>query len=225
MLERLGSLIAEPDAGIWEQRGHLERFTQSRALAWVAFDRAIRTADWLTLAGNADWRMHRDALHAEVCACGFDPKLRGFSRAYGSQSLDASCLLLAMVGFLPADDPRIVGTVRAIRAHLGAGPFVYRYDAGCERDGFGGPEGAFLPCSFWLADNLILQKREDEAAAIFEGVAAAANDVGLLSEEYYVSGKFLLGNFPQALTHLSLVHTALNLTGDGPTHRRSKAVY
>jgi GH15 family glucan-1,4-alpha-glucosidase len=169
--------------------------------------------------------MHRDALHAEICARGFDPKLRAFSRAYGSRSLDASCLLLAMVGFLPASDSRIVGTVRAIRTHLGAGPFVYRYDARREQDGVGGPEGAFLPCSFWLADNLILQKREDDAAAIFEGVAAAANDVGLLSEEYDVSGKFLLGNFPQALTHLSLVHTALNLAGDGPAHFRSKASY
>ncbi len=225
MLRRLGSLVAAPDAGIWEQRGHLECFTESRALAWVAFDRAIRTADDLTLASNPDWRLHRDALHAEICARGFDPKLRAFSRAYGSQSLDASCLLLAMVGFLPADDSLIVGTVRAIRTHLGAGPFVYRYDARREQDGVGGPEGAFLPCSFWLADNLISQKREDDAAAIFEGAAAAANDVGLLSEEYDVSGKFVLGNFPQALTHLSLVHTALNLAGDGPAHFRSKGSY
>ena len=135
-----------------EQRGHHECFTESRALAWVGFDRAIRTADELKLASNADWRVHRDALHAEICARGFDPKLRAFSRAYGSRSLDASCLLLAMVGFLPAGDSRIVGTVGAIRTHLGAGPFVYRYDARREQDGVGGAEGAFLPCSFWLAE-------------------------------------------------------------------------
>jgi GH15 family glucan-1,4-alpha-glucosidase len=225
MLRRLVPVVGELDSGIWEQRGHLERFTQSRALAWVAFDRALQTAKRFGFAKDPAWVSHRDAVRAEVCEKGFDAKLGAFSRAYGSQSLDASCLLLAMVGFLPADDPRIVGTVRAIRSRLSAGPFVYRYDARLEDDGVGGSEGAFLPCSFWLADNLILQRREDEAAAIFESVFASANDVGLLSEEYDVSEKLLLGNFPQALTHLSLVHTALNLTGRGPAHKRTKAAY
>jgi GH15 family glucan-1,4-alpha-glucosidase len=224
-LTRLGSLASEPDAGIWEQRGHLERFTLSRALAWVAFDRALRTADRFAFAKDPAWARHCEALRAEICEQGYDPKLEAFTRAYGSRSLDASCLLLAMVGFLPAEDPRIVGTVRAIRSRLSVGPFVYRYDAQREHDGVGGSEGAFLACSFWLADNLVLQKREDDAAAIFESVVAAANDVGLLSEEYDVSGRLLLGNFPQVLTHLSLVHTALNLTGNGPVHSRSKAAY
>ena len=225
MLSRLVPVMGEPDAGIWEQRGHLERFTQSRALAWVAFDRALETADRFGFAKDPAWVSHRDALRAEVCEKGFDATIGAFSRAYGSQSVDASCLLLPMVGFLPADDPRIVGTVRAIRSRLSAGPFVYRYDAQLEDDGVGGSEGAFLPCSFWLADNLILQRREDEAAAIFESVVASANDVGLLSEEYDVSGKLLLGNFPQALTHLSLVHTALNLAGAGPAHHRGRGAY
>ena len=225
MLSRLVPVMGEPDAGIWEQRGHLERFTQSRALAWVAFDRALETADRFGFAKDPAWVSHRDALRAEVCEKGFDATIGAFSRAYGSQSVDASCLLLPMVGFLPADDPRIVGTVRAIRSRLSAGPFVYRYDARLEDDGVGGSEGAFLPCSFWLADNLILQRREDEAAAIFESVVGSANDVGLLSEEYDVSGKLLLGNFPQALTHLSLVHTALNLAGAGPAHHRGRGAY
>lgn len=225
MLSRLVPVMGEPDAGIWEQRGHLERFTQSRALAWVAFDRALETADRFGFAKDPAWVSHRDALRAEVCEKGFDATIGAFSRAYGSQSVDASCLLLPMVGFLPADDPRIVGTVRAIRSRLSAGPFVYRYDARLEDDGVGGSEGAFLPCSFWLADNLILQRREDEAAAIFESVVGSANDVGLLSEEYDVSGKLLLGNFPQALTYLSLVHTALNLAGAGPAHHRGRGAY
>ena len=225
MLRRLVPVIGEPDAGIWEQRGHLERFTQSRALAWVAFDRALQTADRFGFEKDPVWASHRDALRAEVCEKGFDATMGAFTRAYGSQSLDASCLLLAMVGFLPADDPRIMGTVRAIRARLSAGPFVYRYDTRLENDGVGGLEGAFLPCSFWLADNLVLQRREDEAAAIFERVAGSANDLGLLSEEYDVSGNLLLGNFPQALTHLSLIHTALNLAGAGPAHRRGRGTY
>ena len=130
-------------------------------------------------AKDPAWISHRDALRAEVCEKGFDATMGAFSRAYGSQTLDASCLLLPMVGFLPADDPRIVGTVHAIRSRLSEGPYVYRYDARLEDDGVGGAEGAFLPCSFWLADSLILQRREDEAAAIFESVVASANDVGL----------------------------------------------
>ncbi len=221
MLKRLATLVDEPDAGIWEQRGHLERFTHSRAMAWVAFDRALATAGQFGFAADPGWKPMLMDLHDQICANGYDSKLRSFTRAYGSESLDASCLMLAMVGFLPPDDPRIVGTVRAIGEHLKHGPFVYRYDTTRENDGVGGPEGAFLPCSFWFADNLILQKDYDAAASIFEGVLTAANDVGLLSEEYDVSGKILLGNFPQALTHLGLVNTALNLTGLGPAHSRS----
>jgi GH15 family glucan-1,4-alpha-glucosidase len=225
MLHRLISLVGKPDAGIWEQRGHLEMFTQSQALAWVGFDRAIKSAERFDFAIPGDWRPTRANLHDTICAKGFDRDLGSFTRAYGSRSFDASCLLLAMVGFLPANDVRIRGTVHAIRRHLSAGPFVYRYDASRENDGVGGAEGAFLPCSFWLADNLILQRHEDAGASIFEAMLGAGNDLGLYSEEYDVSGKTLLGNFPQALTHLSLVHTALNLTGSGPVHSRSKAAY
>jgi GH15 family glucan-1,4-alpha-glucosidase len=225
MLHRLVSLVGKPDAGIWEQRGHLEMFTQSQALAWVGLDRAIKSADRFDFTMPGDWRLTRANLHNAICTKGFDSELGSFTRAYGSRSFDASCLLLAMTGFLPADDVRIKGTVHAIRRHLSAGPFVYRYDASLENDGVGGSEGAFLPCSFWLADNLILQRHEDAAAAIFEGVLGAANDLGLYSEEYNVSCKTLLGNFPQALTHLSHIHTALNLTGVGPAHNRSKAGY
>ena len=225
MLERLGSLVNQPDSGFWEQRGGREYFTESRVMAWVAYDRAQRTANAFGFAADPDWASRAKALHAEICERGFDGGLGSFARSYGSRSLDASCLLLSMVGFLPADDPRIVGTIESIRRHLGVGPFVYRYDAGRERDGVGGPEGAFLACSFWLADNFILQRRNDVAAEIFEGAASVANDLGLLSEEYDPSGKVLLGNFPQALTHLSLVHTALNLAGSGPAHTRSNAAY
>ena len=225
MLAELESAIDQPDAGIWEQRGHREYFTQSRVLAWVAFDRALRSAKRFGFASDAGWKDRLQSLRAEICQRGFDPRIGGFTRSYGSASVDASCLLIAMVGFLPADDPRILGTVEAIRNRLSDGPFVYRYAAERENDGVGGPEGAFLPCSFWLADNLILQGRDDDAAALFERLAAVANDVGLLSEEYDVAGRQMLGNFPQALTHLSLVHTALNLTGAGPAHRRSEAAY
>jgi GH15 family glucan-1,4-alpha-glucosidase len=225
MLNHLIALIDQPDCGIWEQRGHREFFTQSRALAWAAFDRVGRSAAGMGLSAPSEWAQRASALHEEICRRGWDPELQSFTRAYGSRSLDASCLLIGLVGFLPPDDPRIVGTVEAIRSRLGVGPFVWRYDTDVEQDGKSGDEGAFLACSFWLADNLILRGRRDEGAAIFEEVAASANDVGLLAEEYDVSSRRLLGNFPQALTHLALVHTAFNLTGDGPAHRRAACDY
>ena len=225
MLNHLSGLVDQPDCGIWEQRGHRELFTQSRALAWVAFDRVRRSAARFGLSPPSDWERRAAGLHEEICARGYDEELGSFTRAYGSQSLDASCLLIGLVGFLPAGDPRLVGTLQAVRQRLGHGPFVRRYDTDRERDGVMGKEGAFLACSFWMADNLVLLGRRDEAAAIFEQVAGVANDVGLLSEEFDVSGRRLVGNFPQALTHLALVHTALNLTGDGPAHRRASSDY
>lgn len=226
MLDKLAGLWTRPDAGIWEQRGRPECFTQSRAFAWLAFDRAIKSAERFGLDGPvASWRAQCERIHAEVCALGFDPDLNAFTRAYGSRSVDASTLLLPMVGFLPPNDPRIQGTVEAVRSHLGNGPFLYRYDQVREDDGVGGTEGVFLPCSFWLADTLILQKREEEGADLFNRILNAGNDLGLFSEEYDPSEKTSLGNFPQALSHLSIVHTAFNLTGAGPAHSRSESYY
>ncbi len=225
MLNHLSGVLDQPDCGIWEQRSHREWFTQSRVLAWVAFDRVQRSAARFGLSAPSDWETKAAGLHEEICSRGYDPQLGAFTRAYGSKSLDASGLLIGLVGFLPACDPRLVGTLEAVRKNLGDGPFLRRYDTEREQDGMTGREGAFLPCSFWMADNLVLLGRRDEAAAIFEQVAGVANDVGLLSEEYDVSGRRLLGNFPQALTHLALVHTALNLTGDGPAHRRASSDY
>lgn len=226
MLDKLASLWTRPDAGIWEQRGRPECFTQSRAFAWLAFDRAIKSVERFGLDGPVDrWRAQAERIHAEVCALGFDPELNAFTRAYGSRSMDASVLLLPMAGFLPPNDPRIQGTVEAVRRHLANGPFLYRYDQDREDDGVGGTEGVFIACSFWLADTLILQKREDEGADLFNRVLSAGNDLGLFSEEYDPSEKMLLGNFPQALSHLSLVHTAFNLTGAGPAHSRSETNY
>ncbi len=225
MLNHLSGVLDQPDCGIWEQRSHREWFTQSRVLAWVAFDRVRRSAARFGLSTPSEWERRAASLHEEICTRGYDADLGAFTRAYGSQSLDASGLLIGLVGFLPADDPRLIGGLQAVRSQLGDGPFLRRYDASRERDGMDGGEGAFLACSFWMADNLVLLGRRDEAAGIFEQVAGVANDVGLLSEEFDVSGKRLVGNFPQALTHLALVHTALNLTGDGPAHRRANTDY
>jgi GH15 family glucan-1,4-alpha-glucosidase len=224
MLGRLEAIWRKPDAGIWEQRGPPEYFTQSRALAWVAVDRAVKAIERFGFGGPLErWKTLRSKLHREVCEKGFDKTLNAFTRSYGSHSVDASTLLMPIVGFLPATDPRVVGTVEAIAKHLGRDGFIYRYDQSREDDGIRQDEGAFLPCSFWLADNMILQKREDEAAALFEKLLGAANDVGLMSEEYDPSTRTQLGNTPQALTHLSLVHTALNLEGFGPAHTRAEA--
>ncbi len=226
MLERLCGLWTRPDAGIWEQRGRPECFTQSRAFAWLAFDRAVKSVERFGLDGPVEkWRAQRERIHAEVCGLGFDPELNAFTRAYGSRSIDAASLLVPMVGFLPPNDPRVVGTVEAVRNNLGEGPFLYRYDQAREDDGVGGKEGVFLACSFWLADTLILQRREDEGAGLFEQILGAGNDLGLFAEEYDPSEKTLLGNFPQALSHLSLLHTAFNLTGAGPAHSRSETYY
>ena len=213
----------EPDAGIWEQRGKRECFTQSRVMAWVALDRAIHSVERFGLAGPVlEWKRRRQAIHKDVCERGFDGRLGAFTRSYGSRSLDAATLLIPMVGFLPADDPRVVGTTQAIASNLASDGFVRRYDQSQTDDGMKHQEGAFLPCSFWLADNWILQGRRDDAGALFEKLLGVANDVGLLSEEYEPDDQILLGNIPQTLTHLSLVHTAYNLSGDGPAHRRSR---
>ncbi|MGW9074143.1 glycoside hydrolase family 15 protein [Streptomyces yangpuensis] len=204
-----------PDEGLWEVRGPRRHFVHSKVMAWVAADRAVRTLeDDPSLPGEPDrWRAMRDAVHRDVCANGFDPERGTFTQYYGSRELDAATLLIPRVGFLPPDDPRVIGTVDAVRAELGRSGLVRRYSTADTDDGLPGDEGAFLACSFWLADALYLTGREDEARALFERLLSVRNDVGLLAEEYDpVSGR-QLGNFPQAFSHVGLVNTALTLAG------------
>ncbi|MGF6807612.1 GH15 family glucan-1,4-alpha-glucosidase [Paraburkholderia sp. Clong3] len=212
MLEHLSTIWREPDEGIWETRGGPEHFTFSKVMAWVAFDRAIRSAEMFKLDGPLDeWRAMRDTIHAEVCEKAWNPQLNAFSQYYGSDRLDASVLLMPLVAFLPPHDPRIKGTVEAIERDLMHGGFVLRYRTTEYDDGLPPGEGTFLACSFWMVDNLALQGRVQEAIEMYERLLALCNDVGLLSEEYDPVDKRLVGNFPQAFSHVALVHTGLNL--------------
>jgi GH15 family glucan-1,4-alpha-glucosidase len=203
----------EPDQGIWEIRSEPRHFVHSKVMAWVAFDRAVRTIEEQGLDGNVDaWRAIRDAIHAQVCERGFDEKLGSFVQSYGSKELDASLLLLPLVGFLPAADPRIRGTIEAVEANLLQDGLVLRYRTHREDvDGLPPGEGVFLPCSFWLVDCYELLGRRDEAHVLFKRLVGLANDVGLLAEEYDPAAERLLGNFPQAFTHLALVNSAFNV--------------
>ena len=224
ILDFLETAWKEPDSGIWEVRGPPREFTHSKVMAWVAFDRAVKSVEKFRLEGPADrWRKVRDAIHREVCEKGFDANKNAFVQHYGSTELDASTLMLPLVGFLEATDPRMRGTIEAIERDLDMGGFVRRYaNESSGVDGLPGSEGVFLPCTFWLADNLYLLGRHDDARAIFERLLALRNDVGLLSEEYDVGKRRLLGNFPQAFSHVSLVNTACNLSRDvkGPASHR-----
>lgn len=212
-LDHLESIWREPDEGIWEVRGPPQHFTYSKVMAWVAFDRAVKGAEQLGVPGPVErWRQVRAEIHADVCRNGFDDGLGSFVQAYGSKALDASLLLIPIVGFLPASDPRVAGTLSAIEERLVMDGVVFRYDTGKTQDGLPPGEGAFLACSFWFVDNLILQGRIAEASAMFERLLALANDVGLLAEEYDPRTKRLLGNFPQAFSHVALVNTAYNLS-------------
>jgi GH15 family glucan-1,4-alpha-glucosidase len=224
LVDQVSGLLDVPDHGIWEVRGRPQHFTHSKVMMWVALDRAIKGIEHFGLDGPVErWRGLRDRLHGEICAKAYDPELGAFVQAYGSKELDAAVLLMPIVGFLPAHDPRIAGTVAAIERELLVDGFVQRYDSETVRDGLEPGEGTFIACTFWLADNLVLQGRREEAAAVFERVLAIRNDVGLLAEEYDVVGRRLLGNFPQALSHVSLVDTALNLRDNkGPARERSK---
>jgi GH15 family glucan-1,4-alpha-glucosidase len=199
-----------PDAGIWEVRGRLRNFTFSKVMAWVAFDRAIQAVENMGYDGPAArWRAVRDEIHADVCARAYSDEKHAFVQAYDSDQLDASLLRMPLVGFLPPDDPRVRSTLAAIeRELLVDGTFVLRYRTRPEIDGLPPGEGAFLPCSFWLVNNWVLQDRYPEACALFERLLALCNDVGLLSEEYLPDQKRLLGNFPQAFSHLALVDAA-----------------
>ena len=223
VLEFLEDAWHRPDEGIWEVRGPRQHFTHSKVMAWVAFDRAVKVVEEFGYDGTDTWRASRDAIHAEVCARGYDADRGAFVQAYGSQLLDASLLMIPLVGFLPATDERVRSTVAAIRRELTVDGFVQRYATGHVEDGLPPGEGVFLPCSFWLADNLALMGQTGEARALFERLVGLANDVGLLSEEYDPKAKRFLGNFPQAFTHVALVNTACNLSGEAmsPALRRA----
>ena len=228
ILDHLEKVWPEPDNGIWEVRGPRRHFTHSKVMAWVAFDRAVTLAEEGILPkGPVDhWRALRDEIHAEVCDKAFDPELNSFTQYYGSKLLDASLLMLAPVGFLPPDDPRVMGTIEAIQKGLVTDGFVRRYQTGTDEgvDGLKGTEGAFLMTTFWLADNLVLLGRHDEAKEMFERLCGLCNDVGLLSEEYDPKADRLLGNFPQAFSHVALINTAANLSmaEHGPSVMRSR---
>jgi GH15 family glucan-1,4-alpha-glucosidase len=224
LMEYLEKIWGQPDEGIWEVRGPRRHFTHAKVMAWVALDRAVKTVEEFKLAGPVDrWRAVRDKIHASVCDGGYDSKLGSFVQYYGSNELDASLLLLPLVGFLPPDDPRIVGTVRAIEQNLMRDGFVERYTPHESVDGLPKGEGAFLACSFWLADNYVLQGRHDDATELFERLLGCANDVGLLAEEWDPVARRQLGNFPQAFSHVSLVNTAKNVEagGEGPAVQRA----
>ncbi|HEY0393367.1 MAG TPA: glycoside hydrolase family 15 protein [Candidatus Elarobacter sp.] len=213
----------QEDRGLWEVRGPCRHFVHSKVLAWVALDRAVCAVEQFGLDGPADrWRALRDQIHADVCANGYDPKRATFTQSYGSREIDASTLLIPLVGFLKPDDPRVIGTVRAIERELLVDGFVMRYTFASEdTDGLPPGEGAFYACGFWLADNYVLQGRREDARALFERLIGTANDVGLLSEEYDVRAKRLVGNFPQAFSHVGLVNTAFNLSaGSKPAEQR-----
>ncbi|MFE9606479.1 glycoside hydrolase family 15 protein [Streptomyces hokutonensis] len=217
LLEWLRAQWQQPDEGLWEVRGGRRHFVHSKVMVWVAADRAVRTLEeYADLPGDlSGWRELRDAVHRDVCEKGFDPVRNTFTQYYGSQELDAALLLIPRFGFLPPDDPRVVGTVDAVRAALGHDGFVRRYDTAADTpvDGLPGAEGTFLACSFWLVDALHMTGRTKEARVLFERLVGLANDVGLLAEEYDPVAGRQLGNFPQAFSHIGLVNTALTLFG------------
>jgi GH15 family glucan-1,4-alpha-glucosidase len=213
LLEHLASVWTEPDHGIWEMRGEPHHFTYSKIMTWVAFDRAIKSVQQFGLPGPLDkWQRLRAEIHNDVCRKGYDSDLGCFVQAYGTKLLDASLLLIPAIGFLPPTDSRVRGTVEAIERHLLVDGFVRRYNTSSTDDGLSPGEGAFLACSFWLADAYYLLGRVDEAEQMLERLLGLCNDVGLLSEEYGTEQKRLVGNFPQAFSHVSLINTIHNLS-------------
>ena len=213
VLEYLESVWHEPDDGLWEVRGERQHFTASKVMAWAAFASAVTSAAEFRLEGPIErWRQIRDEIHAEVCAEGYDPELGAFTQAYGSRQLDASALFIPLTGFLPATDHRVISTVAALERELLHDGLLLRYNTDDTDDGLPRGEGVFLACSFWLVDVYMLQGREEEARALFDRLAAVANDLGLYAEEYDPTTKRQLGNFPQAFTHLALVRAAAKLS-------------
>jgi GH15 family glucan-1,4-alpha-glucosidase len=222
LIEHLERIWEQPDEGIWEVRGGRRHFTLSKIMAWVALDRTVRDAERFKLQAPLErWRQLRDHMHATICERGFDRGRNTFTQSFGSSELDASLLLMPVVGFLPPDDPRVRGTIVAIEKELVVDGFVLRYRTKAGVDGLPPGEGVFLPCSFWLADNYTLQDRDAEASALFERLLSLRNDVGLLAEEYDPHARRQVGNFPQAFSHLALIGTALSLHDIGPAQQRS----
>lgn len=225
LTHHVSRIWTEPDEGIWEVRGRPQHFTHSKVMAWVAMDRAIKAAEKYGLpAALDDWRDVRQCIHDDVCARGFDSRRGSFVQAYGSSELDASLLMIPLVGFLPADDPRIRATIEAIGRELTIGGLVHRYRTTTTDDGLPPGEGAFLACSFWYVDNLALLGRREEAKELFEHLLSLRNDVGLLAEEYDPHAKRQVGNFPQAFSHVALIASAYNLAESEPvkpSHQRS----
>jgi GH15 family glucan-1,4-alpha-glucosidase len=224
LLAHLEKVWVQPDAGLWEIRSPPRHFTYSKIMAWVAFDRAVKMVEAFGVDGPVErWRELCERIRADVCARGFSRKRNAFVQCYGSEQLDASLLLIPITGFLPADDPRVVSTTEAIRRDLTVDGLVLRYRTGESADGLPPGEGVFLACSFWLADNLCMQGRWDEARELFERLVALTNDVGLLAEEYDPAARRFLGNFPQAFSHVALVNTALNLSQrEKPAEQRAE---
>ena len=223
LIDHLEAVWMQPDESIWEVRGGPQNFTFSKVMVWVAVDRAIRGAEAFGLPAPLDrWRALRSEIHQTVCRAGFNEQRGTFVQYFGGETLDASLLLLPLVGFLPPEDPRIKGTVTAIGQDLMADGLIRRYRTGETKDGLPGGEGVFLACSFWYVDNLALQGRHREATEMFDRLLALTNDVGLLAEEYDPIEKRQLGNFPQAFSQLALINSAMNLaTSAGPAAQRS----
>ncbi len=223
VVDFLEKIWREPDNGIWEVRGPRRHFVHSKVMAWVAFDRAIALAEQLKLqAPLARWRKARTAVHQEICEKGWDPKRKTFVQYYGGEALDAGLLFMALTGFLPVDDPRMKSTVRAIERELMVEGFLLRYSPEPEVDGLPPGEGAFLACSFWLCDVYKLSGRHAKAKTLFDRLMGAANDLGLLAEEYDPVGKRQLGNFPQAFSHVGLINSAHVLAGRRGAARRAE---
>jgi GH15 family glucan-1,4-alpha-glucosidase len=211
-VEYVESIWRQPDDGIWEARGPRRHYTQSKVMAWVVFDRAIALAEHFGLDAPLDrWRQVRQEIHDEVCEKGYDAERSTFTQYYGSKELDAAALAVVLVGFLPASDPRVTGTIDAVRDGLGHDGFISRYSTAETDDGLSGTEGQFLACSFWLVSALALNGRVDEARTLFERLLGLTNDLGLLAEEYDVARQRQVGNFPQAFSHLALINAAANI--------------
>jgi GH15 family glucan-1,4-alpha-glucosidase len=228
VLKHLADVWDQPDHGIWERRGESRHYVSSKVLTWVAFDRGVKSVETFGFEAPVQkWRALRDAIHRDVCDKGFDPAQNSFVESYGSPLLDASILLLPSVGFLPASDSRVRGTLEAIERFMMRDGFVLRHDPREESDEKQPIEGAFLACSLWLADAWLLAGEIDRAQALFDRVVGVANDLGLLAEEYDPGEKRQTGNFPQALTHIALINTAHNLSDanrpvDKPMMQRAK---